>query len=57
MPKNHTEMFFGRTSMKKMHDIICIAIFLPAQKILKLYFTEMYCVLFSKLLYSIEEIW
>lgn len=31
-PKNHIEKFFGRTSMKKKHDTVCIAIFLLVQK-------------------------
>ncbi len=53
-----TEMFFGRTSMKKKHDTICIATFLLAQNFIKMYFTEMYYyVMFSKLLYFNEEVW
>lgn len=40
LPKIHVEKFFGRTSMKKKHDIVCIAIFQLAQKIYN--FTELY---------------
>lgn len=44
--KNLIEMFFFllvRTSFKKMHATVCIAIFLLAQKFIKkMYFTELY---------------
>lgn len=51
-------VLFCCTSMKKMHDTVCIAIFLLAQKFLIMYFTELYQhVMFSKLLDFNEKVW
>ena len=47
-PKIHVEKFFGRTSMKKKHDTVCIAIFLLAQifyNFTELYYSTMSCFL------------
>lgn len=35
-------VFFGRTSLKKMHETVCIAIFIFAQHKKKKYFTKLY---------------
>lgn len=43
--------------MKKKHDTVCIAIFLLAQKNVQFYWIVLqYNVMFSKLLYSNEEV-
>lgn len=57
-PKIHVEKFFGRTSMKKKHDTVCIAIFLLAQIFLQFYWIVLqYNVMFSKLLYFTKKVW